>query len=63
MEQKAIAQFTVMVTSTENASWQGIVESNGKEFEFQSELQLLRWVMEQYPSLRPDTDWNTTQNM
>ena len=63
MEQKAIVQFTVMVTSTENASWQGIVESNGKEFEFQSELQLLRWVMEQYPSLRPDTDWNTTQNM
>ena len=63
MEQKAIVQFTVMVTSTENASWQGIVESNGKEFEFQSELQLLRWVMEQYPSLRPDTDWNTTKNM
>lgn len=60
MEQKAIVQFTVMVTSTENASWQGIVEANGKEFEFQSELQLLRWVMEQYPSLRPDTDWNTT---
>ena len=60
MEQKAIVQFTVMVTSTENASWQGIVESNGKEFEFQSELQLLRWVIEQYPFLRPDTDWNTT---
>ena len=60
MEQKAIVQFTVMVTSTENASWQGVVESNGQKFEFQSELQLLRWVMEQYPSLRPDTDWNTT---
>ena len=60
MEQNMLARFTVMVTSTENASWQGIVESNGKEFEFQSELQLLRWVMEQYPSLRPDTDWNTT---
>ena len=60
MEQKAIVQFTVMVTSTENASWQGVVESNGKKFEFQSDLQLLRWVMEQYPSLRPDTDWNTT---
>ena len=60
MGQNMLARFTVMVTSTENASWQGIVESNGKEFEFQSELQLLRWVMEQYPSLRPDTDWNTT---
>jgi len=60
MEQNVLAHFTVTVTSTENASWQGIVESNGKEFEFQSELQLLRWVMEQHPSLRPDTDWNTT---
>ena len=60
MEQNMLARFTVMVTSTENASWQGVVESNGKKFEFQSELQLLRWVMEQYPSLRPDTDWNTT---
>ena len=31
MEQKAIVQFTVMGTSTENASWQGVVESNGKK--------------------------------
>ena len=60
MEQNMLARFTVTVTFTENASWQGIVETNGKKFEFQSELQLLRWVMEQHPSLRPDTDWNTT---
>ena len=60
MEQNVLAHFTVTVTSTENASWQGVVETNGKKFEFQSELQLLRWVMEQYPSLRPDTDWNRT---
>ena len=61
MEQNALAHFTVTVTSTENASWQGIVESNGKEFEFQSELQLLRWVMEQYPSLRPDAYWGKSE--
>ena len=61
MEQKAIVQFTVMVTSTENASWQGVVESNGKKFEFQSGLQLLRWVMEQYPSLRPDGYWSKSE--
>ena len=61
MEQNMLARFTVMVTSTENASWQGIVESNGKEFEFQSELQLLRWVMEQYPSLRPDAYWGKSE--
>ena len=60
MEQNVLAHFTVTVTSTENASWQGVVESNGKKFEFQSGLQLLRWVMEQYSSLQPDTDWNTT---
>ena len=42
MEQNVLAHFTVTVTSTENASWQGVVESNGKKFEFQSELQLLR---------------------
>ena len=42
MEQNVLAHFTVTVTSTENASWQGVVESNGKRFAFESELQLLR---------------------
>jgi len=31
-----------------------VVEANGTTYQFQSELQLLRWVMEQYPALRPD---------
>lgn len=62
MGQNVLAHFTVTVTSAENASWQGVVESNGKKFAFESELQLLRWVMEQYPSLRPNTYWSTTQN-
>ena len=61
MEQKAIVQFTVMVTSTENATWQGVVEANGKRFAFESELQLLRWVMKQYPSLRPDGYWSKSE--
>ena len=30
MEQNVLAHFTVTVTSAENASWQGVVESNGK---------------------------------
>ena len=37
-----------------DATWQGVVEANGTTYQFQSELQLLRWVMEQYPALRPD---------
>ena len=61
MEQNVLARFTVTVTSAENASWQGVVETNGKRFVFQSELQLLRWVMEQYPSLRPETYWKAPQ--
>ena len=61
MEQNALAHFTVTVTSTENTSWQGVVESNGKRFAFESELQLLRWVMEQYPSLRPDGYWSKSE--
>ena len=61
MEQNVQAHFTVTVTSTENASWQGVVESNGKRFAFESELQLLRWVMEQYPSLRPDAYWGKSE--
>ena len=55
MNQTSLAQFTVTVTSAENASWQGIVDTGGKKFEFRSELQLLRWIMEQYPALRPDS--------
>ncbi|MBQ2739626.1 MAG: hypothetical protein IJF36_05270 [Oscillibacter sp.] len=61
MEQNVLAHFTVTVTSAENASWQGVVETNGKSFVFRSELQLLRWVMEQYPSLRPETYWKAPQ--
>ena len=49
-----IAQFSISITSAENASWQGIVQAGGAAFRFQSELQLLNWLLEQYPALRQE---------
>ena len=57
MDSKALAQFHVTVTSAKDGTWQGIVEAKGNEYSFQSELQLLQWVMEQFPFLRPDVKW------
>ncbi len=54
MKGEHTARFTVTVTSTENASWQGTVELGGVEQPFCSELELLRRILEHYPSLRPD---------
>lgn len=55
MEQTYIARFTVNVTSTDNASWQGTVEADGESITFRSEMELLRFLLARYPSLRPDT--------
>ena len=55
--EQAIAAFQVCVTSAEDATWQGVVTANGEEYQFQSELQLLHWVMEQFPVLRPEVAW------
>ena len=52
-----IASFHVHITSVHDATWQGVVEANGEEYQFQSELQLLPWVMEQFPVLRPEAAW------
>ena len=49
-----IAQFSISITSAENASCQGIVQAGGAAFRFQSELQLLNWLLEQYPALRQE---------
>ena len=58
MKGEHTARFTVTVTSTENASWQGTVELGGMEQPFCSELELLRRILEHYPSLRPDIPQN-----
>ena len=62
MSLEPIVQFSVTVTSTENASWQGVVECGGKRYAFRSELQLLRWLAEQHPALRPQVSWSEAQS-
>lgn len=57
MDQTVLAKFNVTITSADHASWQGYVEIDGTKHEFQSELQLLRCILEQYPGLRPDAEW------
>ena len=59
---EAIATFHVHITSVHDATWQGVVEANGTTHQFQSELQLLRLVMEQYPALRPQITWGSAQD-
>lgn len=58
MEHTPIAQFTVTITATENASWQGTVEMEGRRCCFRSEMELLRHLLAHYPSLRPDIKEN-----
>ena len=52
-----LASFHVHITSVHDGTWQGVVEANGKEYHFQSELQLLHWVMDQFPVLWPEAAW------
>lgn len=55
MENKEpVAQFTVCVTSVENAAWQGTVQTEHAVYSFKSEMELLSWLLEQYPALLPE---------
>lgn len=58
MEEKEIAQFTVRILSTQDATWQGEVVAEGTTFRFQSEVQLLKWLWKRFPPLEPDGKWN-----
>ena len=57
MEQKEIAQFTIRILSTEDATWQGEVVAEDTTFRFQSEMQLLKWLWKRFPALEPDAKW------
>ncbi|MBQ7778414.1 MAG: hypothetical protein IJ396_05850 [Oscillibacter sp.] len=52
-EKAPLAQFTIRIESAEHATWQGTVETDHSSFHFESEMQLLHWLMSQYPDLRP----------
>jgi len=54
-QEKIIAQFTVTISSAEDATWQGVVTAEDKTFVFKSEMQLLKWLWETYPALIPDS--------
>ena len=54
MEKQMPMQFSVLITSTHNHTWQGVVEAGGKSCFFQSEMQMLKWLWHQYPVLMPD---------
>ena len=57
MDRPILANFTVTITSCDHASWQGYVEIQGTRYEFQSEMQLLQCILEQYPVLHPEAKW------
>lgn len=59
MMTEAIASFRVRIDSVRNATWQGVVEIDGVEHPFQSELQFLHRVMEQFPALQPKVTWDS----
>lgn len=54
MEKKEVAAFQVRILSTKNATWQGVVEADGDTYAFQSEMQLVKWLLQKYPRLFPD---------
>ena len=59
---EAIAAFRIFVTSVDNSTWQGVAEAGGRQYHFQSELQLLRWLTEEFPALRPEVAWENDKN-
>ena len=56
MEHSCMARFTVSIISVDNATWQGTVEMDGKRYHFSSEMDLLKYLLKRYPSLRPSTE-------
>ena len=59
MEPKEIAQFTVRILSTEDATWQGEVVAEDTTFRFQSEMQLLKWSWKRFLASEPDGKWSS----
>ena len=53
MNENIPVRFTVEISSVENATWQGYVNSGDETYKFISEIQLLKWLVEKYPELIP----------
>lgn len=50
-KEQSIAQFTVCVTGVERGTWRGRVTVGEDSFRFESEIELLRGLLERYPAL------------
>ena len=53
--EQILASFQVHVTDVPNGTWVGFVEANGTTYHFHSEMQLLHWLLEQFPVLSPES--------
>ena len=53
MNKNLPVRFTVEISSVENATWQGCVSSGDEMYEFISEIQLFKWLVQRYPELLP----------
>ena len=56
MNKGEAVSFTVQITSVKNATWQGSITSDGESYSFESEIQLLKWLIQKYPELLPGKD-------
>jgi len=54
MDKKEIAAFTVRVLSAKNSTWQGEVTAGNETYLFQSEIDLVKWLVTKYPALIPE---------
>ena len=56
MERDLIAKFSVQIFSANNATWQGVVTVDNDSYEFLSELQLIKWLVQKFPELKVRED-------
>jgi len=56
MERDLIAKFSVQIFSANNATWQGVVTVDNDSYEFLSELQLIKWLIQKFPELKVRED-------
>lgn len=57
MSDRTLAAFRIDITSTREHTWQGRVACGKESRSFESELELLRSMIELVPGLAPDLRW------
>ena len=59
MNRELIASFRIDITSARDHTWQGRVRHGEESRSFESELEMLRYMIELAPGLAPDIRWDT----